>query len=58
MCPYALQIDALKYNFEKEFLSYLTQPQDAMQIATVRQKDLCLRGAIKGYTSLLHNKIE
>ena len=32
----ALQINALKYNFEQEFLSYLTKPEDAMQIATVR----------------------
>ncbi len=32
----AMQIDALKYNFEQEFLSYLTQPEDAMQIASVR----------------------
>lgn len=36
MYPCALQINALKYNFEQEFLSYLTQPKDAMQIATVR----------------------
>ena len=30
----AMQIDALKYNFEQEFLSYLTQPEDAMQITS------------------------
>lgn len=30
-----VQIDNLRLNFEQDFLSYLTQPADAMQIATV-----------------------
>ncbi len=31
----ALQIDNLRLNYEQEFLGYLTQPADAMQIATL-----------------------